>query len=212
MSRRVDINVDTSTTSARTPRVRSQVRTQWLVLAAALIVLAGLLVAWALSRAVDRVQVVQVRSALSAGDVIGADDLALVGISSDASIAGLVPAGSLPSLVGRVAAVDLGAGSLLVAGMWADAPDLGLGEHGVGAVLKVGAYPAGLARGDHALAVSLDDAALPVTVRVIDVAATDADSLVVTLAVPSSGSVAIAQLAATDRLVLIGLPIDEAVG
>ena len=101
-------------------RVRSRVRTQWLALGAALVVLSGVLVAWALTKAADRVQVVQVAQSVSAGDVLEAADLSVTGIAFDDEVQGLVPAASLQALVGRVAAIDLAPGALLSVGMWRD--------------------------------------------------------------------------------------------
>jgi hypothetical protein len=190
------------------------VNTQWLVLASALIVLAGLLVAWSLSRAADRVQVVQARRALQSGQVIRSGDLGVVGVAADASVQGLVPASSLDALVGRLASIDVSAGSLLVAGMWQDVPQIVAGEQAVGAVLQAGRFPLGLARGDLALAVPLaadaagaaeGESVAAVAVRVIEVAG-DADELRATLAVPTGDAVRIARLAAVDRLVLVGVP------
>lgn len=196
--------------SAKQSRVRSRVRTQWLALAAALVVLAGVLVAWALSNAADRVQVVRVTQAVSAGEVISAADLTVVGVAFDAEVQGLVPAASLDALVGRVAAVDLEPGVLLVAGMWRDAPETLVGEEAVGAVLRAGRFPLGLARGDVALAAPVDAAAAavaePVSVRVIDVEVGVDGELSVTLAVAADSAVAVAQLAATDQLLLVGQP------
>lgn len=196
--------------SAKQSRVRSRVRTQWLALAAALVVLAGVLVAWALSNAANRVQVVRVTQAVSAGEVISAADLTVVNVAFDAEVQGLVPAASLDALVGRVAAVDLEPGVLLVAGMWRDAPETLVGEEAVGAVLRAGRFPLGLARGDVALAAPVDAAAAavaePVSVRVIDVEVGVDGELSVTLAVAADSAVAVAQLAATDQLLLVGQP------
>jgi len=191
---------------SRKSRIRSRVRTQWLALGAAFVVLAGVLVAWALSSAADRVQVVQVAAEVPAGQVITADDLTLTGIAYDADLQGLVPAVSLEALTGRVAAIDLQPGSLLVAGMWRDAPLIADGEEAVGAVLKAGRFPGGLARGDIAIAAPVDaeSTAAPVVVRVIDAEPGLEGDLFVTLAVPAERSVAVAQLAANDLLLLVG--------
>ena len=184
-------------------------------------VLAGVLVAWGLSNAADRVQVVQVAQGVRAGDLIAATDLTITGVAYDGAVQGLVPADSLDALVGRIAAIDLQAGAIVQAGMWRDAPELAAGEHSVGALLASGRYPAGLARGDTALAASIDtttDTTITagtatnditthaVEVRVIDVEVGADGGLLVTLAVPAGQSVAIAQLAATDRLLLVGNP------
>lgn len=192
--------------SEKPGKVRSRVRTQWLALGAALVVLAGVLVAWALSNAADRVQVVQVAQTVQAGDVIDAADLTVAGVAYDAEVKGLVPADSLAALVGRVASIDLQPGALLQVGMWRDAPQIAAGEEAVGALLKVGRFPAGLARGDIAIAAPLDaaTAGITVAVRVIDVQLGADGELSVTLAVPADQSIAVAQLAATDQLLLVG--------
>jgi len=198
--------------SAKQTRVRSKVRTQWLALGAALVVLAGVLVAWALTRAADRVQVVQVARTVKSGDVIQLDDLTLTGVAYDGAVQGLVPEESLEALVGRVAAVDLPSGSLVQAGMWRDAPTLAAGEQAVGALLKVGRFPAGLARGDTAIAASIDatSEAPPIPVRVIT-AEFDADgAFAVTLAVPADSAVLVAQLAANEQLLLVGASTEVA--
>jgi len=188
-----------------TGRVQRSVRTQWLALGAALVVLAGVLVAWAVGNAADRVQVVQVVRSVQSGAAFTADDLALTGVAFDGQVQGLVPASSIDSMVGRVAALDVRAGSLLQVGMWRDGAALAAGEQSVGAVLKDGRFPSALSRGDRALAVAIDDAAAaPVAVRVIASRTTDGGAFVVTLAVPQADAVVVAQLAATDRLVLVG--------
>lgn len=193
--------------SAKQSRVRSRVRTQWMAMAAALVVLAGVLVAWALSNAADRVQVVRVAQQVPAGEVIDAADLTLVGVAFDAEVQGMVPASSLAALVGRIAAVDLEPGVLLVTGMWSDAPETFPGEEAVGAVLRAGRFPLGLARGDVALAAPIDaSAAAPVTVRVIEVQVGADGDISVSLAVAAEHAVAVAQLAASDQLLLVGQP------
>lgn len=189
-------------------KARSRVRTQWLALGAALVVLAGLMVAWALSNAADRVEVVQLARGVSAGDVIGPNDLALASVAYDDAVVGLVPSESLNSLVGRVAAIDLQAGALVQSGMWRDASHLAPGEESVGALLTPGRYPGGLARGDIVMAAPLDAAAAFTTtaVRVLDVQADSNGDLIATLAVPAAQSVAVAQLAANSQLLLVGQP------
>lgn len=202
--------------SSKQSRVRSRVRTQWLALAAALVVLTGVLVAWALSEAADRVQVVRVAQPMQAGDVIAAADLTVVGVAFDAEVQGMVPAESLDALVGRVAAIDLAPGVLLMTGMWSDTPVAVPGEVAVGAVLRAGRYPLDLARGALAVAAPVDttdDASpggaatsTPVEVRVLDVQARGDGDILVSLAVAQEHAVAVAQLAATDQLLLVGRP------
>ena len=191
-------------------RVRSRVRTQWLALGAALVVLASVLVGWALTQAADRVQVVQIAQSVHAGDVIAATDLAVADVAFDGQVQGLVPIASLNSLVGRVATIDLQPGMLMQVGMWSDAPELASGEEAVGALLAAGRYPVGLARGDLATAAPIDsaNATNPTIVRVIAVQTESNGDLLVTLAVAHADSVAVAQLAATDQLLLVGQSTD----
>lgn len=196
--------------SGPSSRVRSRVRTQWLALGAALVVLASVLVGWALTQAADRVQVVQVAQTVKAGDVIVAADLTAADVAFDAEVQGLVPVASLNALVGRVATIDLQPGTLMQAGMWSDAPQLSSGEEAVGALLAAGRFPAGLARGDLAIAAPIDSAIAtsPTIVRVIAVQVEANGDLLVTLAVAHADSVAVAQLAATNQLLLVGQSVD----
>lgn len=186
-------------------RVRSSVRTQWIALGGALVVLAGVLVVWALSNAGQRVQVVQLVQDVPAGQAITADDLALTGIAYDADLQGLVPAVSLQDVTGRVAAVDLQTGSLLLVGMWRDGSPLAAGEQRVGVVVRPGRAPDDLGQGDAAIAASMDPAdGTLVAVRVLDAAATTDGNRSLTLAVPTDGAVDVARLAANEQLVLVG--------
>lgn len=194
----------------RNPGVRRTVRTQWLVLAAALTILAGVVVAWALGRAADRVDVVSIARPVAAGAVITRDDLTITAIAFDQPIDGLVPAASIDELVGRSATIALRPGALISVGMWADGTELSAGERTVGAVLVAGRYPAGLAAGSSALALSTDDtngdAKVQIEVRVLDAGRTDNGDLELTLAVAEGDAVTVASLAATGQLVVIGLP------
>jgi hypothetical protein len=143
---------------------------------------------------------------VASGAPFVADDLTVTGIAYDAHVEGLVPAESLDAMVGRVAAFDLQAGALLQAGMWRDRPLLAPGEQSVGVVLQAGRFPAGLGQGDTAVAAPLAPGSAPssVPVRVIDSAVTAEGDLSFTLAVAVADAVAVAQLAATEQLVLIG--------
>jgi hypothetical protein len=179
-----------------------------LALSAALVVLAGVVVSWSLSRAADRVQVVQLSRAMRAGQEFTVDDLAVTEVAFNGDVKGLVPASSLQELNGRAAAVDLEAGVLLQLGMWRAAPRIAKGEESVGVVLKPGRAPSSLATGDVAVAASADPAVAggPVVVRVLDRSVKDDGTLVVDLAVPSAQAVHVAQLAASEQLVLVVQP------
>ncbi|MEY4174493.1 MAG: hypothetical protein RI900_1658 [Actinomycetota bacterium] len=210
-------------------KVRSRVRPQWLVFAAALVVLAGVLVAWGMQQATARVQVVQLVREVASGQPFQSDDLGTVGIAYDTQVEGLVPAESLDRLVGRVAAADLQPGQLVQSGMWRDQAALRSGERSVGAVLRAGRMPAGLVAGDVAVAARMLDSTAaiaadttsagvgssgtesavvagvaPVLVRLVDVQTTAEGNQLVTLAVPEAAAVQVAQWAATEQLVLVG--------
>jgi hypothetical protein len=176
------------------------------VLAAALTILAGVVVAWALTTAADRVPVLTVARPIAAGDVISADDLAVADVAFDSAVNGLVPAASRDELVGRVATIALQPGTLLTVGMWADVPGLAEGERSVGASLPRGRFPSGIATGDGAIAVATDSDAPAVTVRVIDVIATDDGAITVTLAVAEADAAGVARMAAAGGLALVGTP------
>lgn len=198
-----------SPVSAARSRWVPRARTQWLALAAALVVLAGVVVAWGLGEAADRVPVVQVARPVRAGDVLSVDDLAVVGVAHDAGVTGLVPAASLEQLAGRVAAIDLTVGVLVQHGMWREAPALLEGEQSVGAVLAIGRFPDGLAAGDFAEVVDLDGAAASprVTVRVVQVDLDEEGRLVLTLAALRADAPVVARLAASERMALLGQPV-----
>ncbi|MEN9645177.1 MAG: hypothetical protein RL238_1846 [Actinomycetota bacterium] len=187
-------------------RVRSQVRTQWLALGGALVVLAGVVVAWALSSAADRVQVVKVVQEVPAGQPIPVEALAVTGVAYDAGVDGLVPSASLADLSGRIAAIDLRPGALVQTGMWRDTPALYAGEQRVGVVLRAGRLPADLGQGDTAVAAAVDaaDPFVPAGVRVLDAVPGTDGTTALTLAVPEADAVAVARLAANDLLVLVG--------
>lgn len=196
---------------------RARVRTQWLVLAAALTVLAGTLVAWALARAAARVDVISIARPVPAGAVIDESDLAITAVAFDERVTGLVPAGSRGQLIGRTAAIALEPGTLLTVGMWADGGGLGMGERTVGALLEPGRFPSGTEAGTRALAVAVSaasgavpEAVAPMPVRILDASLTDHGELQVTLAAADADAVVIARLAATDMLVLVGLPVGTA--
>lgn len=190
----------------RNPGARRTVRTQWLVLAAALTILAGVVVAWALGRAADRVDVVSIARPVAAGAVITRDDLTITAIAFDQPIDGLVPASAIDELVGRSATIALRPGALISVGMWADGTELSAGERTVGAVLAAGRYPAGLAAGSSAQALSTEDATVQIEVRVLDAGRTDNGDLELTFAVAEGDAVTVASLAANGQLVVIGLP------
>jgi hypothetical protein len=200
-----DVGGRRSTSEKVGGRPRPRVRTQWLVFSAALVVLAGVIVSWSLSRAADRVQVVQLARSVRGGQAFVIDDLAVTNVAFDGDVKGLVPAASLEKLVGRIASIDLEPGVLVQVGMWRSVPQLAVGEESVGVVLKPGRAPSSLAVGDVAVAASADPAVVgaAVSVRVLDRTLKDDGTVSVDLAVPVAQAVHVAQLAAAEQLVLV---------
>lgn len=196
---------------------RSKARVQWLVLATALTVLAGVLVAWALSRAAARIEVVIAARPVAPGTEFVIDDLTTAPVAVDPAVTGLVPAASIDDLVGRVATIGVPAGSVVTAGMWTDGTELRAGEHAVGAVLRPGRLPERLGAGHTAMAVPLEGS-LPVDgavdgavdgvfpVRVITARRLETGEASLVLAVAAAEAPQVARLAASDSLVLVGLP------
>jgi hypothetical protein len=91
----------------------------------------------------DRADVVAVAADVGRFETIDRSDLMVVRVGADRDV-GLVPAGDLDEVVGRAAAVDLVAGSLLSPNelVAADERVVGTGEVRVGARLGPGAFPA----------------------------------------------------------------------
>jgi len=115
-------------------------------------------VLWHLS-AVDRSPALAVVGTVERGDVISADDLRVVYVSSDEAVARLSES-QMAEVVGRVALVDLAPGTLVTRSVVADRPALQQGEGIVGLSLDPGGYPdLGLAPGDRVTIVRSGDAA-----------------------------------------------------
>lgn len=117
-------------------------------------------VLWHLS-AVDRSPALAVVGTVERGDVISADDLRVVYVSSDDAVARMSES-QMTEVVGRVALVDLAPGTLVTRSVVADRPTLEQGEGIVGLSLDPGGYPdLGLAPGDRVTIVRSGDAAVP---------------------------------------------------
>jgi hypothetical protein len=114
-------------------------------------------VLWHLS-AIDRSPALAVVGSVERGDVISADDLRVVYVSSDEAVARLSKS-QMSEVVGRVALVDLAPGTLVTRSVVADRPALQQGEGIVGLSLDPGGYPdLGLAPGDRVTIVRSGDA------------------------------------------------------
>lgn len=115
-------------------------------------------VLWHLS-AVDKVPALATSTRVERGDVIEADDVQVVYVSSDDDLARL-DSSQMNRVVGRVAVVDLAEGTLLTSSAVAEATAVNSGDGVVGLALDPGAYPArGLAPGDKVNVVRAADVA-----------------------------------------------------
>lgn len=115
-------------------------------------------VLWHLN-ASSKVPALAVSSPIERGEVIEAADLRVVYVASDDPLARM-SSGESDAVVGRVALVDLAAGTLLTRSVVADAAALNVGDGVVGLALDPGQYPAlGLAPGDRVNVVRSGEAA-----------------------------------------------------
>jgi hypothetical protein len=181
-----------------------RIRLPLLVSALAAALLAAVLVLYGLSAAADRTEVLHITRDVAAGETITADAVAPVGVAVDGS-SRLVPAASRDEIVGQLATKAMAPGDLVSRTDIADVPLPLDGEQRVGAVLTPGRYPPDLRRGDRALATPIEGDGTNVVVRVLDLRPAR-DGIEVALAAPADAGAAIAQLAAQNRLVLVGEP------
>ncbi|MGQ0823791.1 MAG: SAF domain-containing protein [Actinomycetota bacterium] len=115
-------------------------------------------VLWHLS-AVAKAPALAAASAIERGEVIDSGDVRTVYVSSDAGVARL-DSSELSRVVGRVALVDVVAGTLFTPSVVAEATAVEAGDGVVGVALDPGAYPArGLAPGDRVNVVRSADVA-----------------------------------------------------
>jgi hypothetical protein len=164
---------------------------------------------WLLSS--TSVEVVAARAAIDRGAVIAAADLEVTRVTVDPSVQ-VVPAPELTGLVGKRAASDIAAGTLLSPAQVTDALPPGSGDSLVGVALTTGQLPAEPLRpGDHVRLVQTPPAQgeVPATQVSIDAEvqsvtpAADGQATVVDLLVPESRAAEVAALAATGRVALV---------
>lgn len=157
------------------------------------------------------VEVVAARVAIERGAVITDADLVVTRAAVDPSVP-VVPAAQLASLAGKRAASDVAAGTLLSPAEVTDVLPPGTGESVVGVALTTGQLPAEPLRpGDRVRLVQtpLAQGEVPATQVTIDAEvqsvtpATDGQTTVVDLLVPSSRAAEVAARAATGRVAVI---------
>lgn len=103
---------DSAATAPLAPPPKLRRRPAMVAAAAAAICLGALLGAWAWTSTTDTQEVLTARETIPRGTVITADDLERVRVSADPALAP-VPASSYDDIVGRRAALDIAAGSII---------------------------------------------------------------------------------------------------
>jgi len=157
------------------------------------------------------VEVVAARAAIERGAVITDSDLTVARVAVDPSVP-VVPAAQLGTLVGKRAASDVAAGTLLSPAQVTEALPPGTGESVVGVALTTGQLPAEPLRpGDRVRLVQtpLAQGEVPATQVTIDAEvqsvtpAPDGQTTVVDLLVPSTRAAEVAARAATGRVAVV---------
>jgi hypothetical protein len=168
-------------------------------------------VLWHLS-AVDKVPALAIAGPVERGATITAADVRVVYVATDDPLARLDDS-QVSEVVGRVAVVDLPAGTLLTPALVTNAGAIADGEGIVGLALDPGQYPArGLAPGDHVNVVrsgdptgDVEDSVVARGARVFAVEELPSDRLLVSILADESDAEAVAAAAGqgTLRLVLV---------
>ena len=198
-------------TTPSPPRVPGRRNPKWIALGVVALCLGGLLSYVIYARLANETAVVTVAQTVYRGEVIDAADLTTITLQGN-TIAQAVRAADLDTMVGKRAAVDLAAGSLLVATAVTDETIPASGRAVVGLKLSAGRAPTSLLIPSAAVRlVALPDqngsddlAGDTFPAWVID-QATGADgiSILVNVDVAADQAAIIAQLAAQDRIALV---------
>ena len=191
------------------PAGRLRRRPMMIVVSIALVVLGGIagLVVWMVSTTAT--EVVAVRTAVDRGEVIAAENLTVVRISLDPSLQ-VVPGAQLGELVGKRAAADLSAGSLVGPTAVTDQAIPPTGRSIVGLALTSGQLPAEPLRPGDLVRVVLTPTAsvgeaqaaplvVDAVVHGVSQLAADGQTVVVDVEVPSSRAPEVAARAGTGR-------------
>lgn len=163
----------------------------------------------------DRQAILAMARTVEIGEVVEPGDLRIVHVSSDPSLRA-VPAADRSRIVGRPAAVRLSAGSLLSPDEMGAGAGLPEGMALVGAVLKAGQFPLGLAIGDTValVAAPASGTGIPVTgegflesptatVVAVELAADASGATAVSLQLPAGAAQSVAGAGAAGRLNLV---------
>ena len=189
-------------------------------LAVLVVVLGGLILLYAVPQFSHRISVLAVARDVPVGSTITRDDLTIAKITKDPSLAP-IPASDQNEVVGKVAAVDLRAGTLLTRGDLGTTSGFTAGQVLVPLGLKQSQLPArGLAPGQHVMVIATPGNGDSATVGSSDVPASSTDAVVtevgrtdpasgvtvVDVRVPASDAIALGRLASTGNLTVLLLP------
>jgi hypothetical protein len=198
------------------PRVPGRRNPKWIALGVVALCLGGLLSYVIYARLANETTVVSVAQTVYRGEVIDAADLTTITLQGS-TIAQAVPAADLDTMIGKRAAVDLVAGSVLVASAVTEESIPATGRAIVGLKLSAGRTPTSLLIPSAAVRLvalpsqdgsdadaSDDITGDTFTARVIDQAnGADGTSILVNVDVAADQAAIIAQLAAQDRIALV---------
>ena len=195
------------------PPARQKRNRIWLAAALVLVTLGALLTWFIVANVRDTAAVVVVRTDIARGATISAQDLTTAEINPDPNLR-TVPASQLAQVVGKRAAVDLRAGTLLSAAAFADELIPPTGSSVVGLALSPGQMPAApLQVGDKVRIISTPkdqddpptaDPVVSITAQIVSTSQlTDTQKTQVDVLVSNSDAAAVAGIAATNRVALI---------
>ncbi len=203
-------------TTPSPPRVPGRRNPKWIALGVVALCLGGLLSYVIYARLANETAVVTVAQTVYRGEVVDAADLTTITLQGN-TIAQAVPAADLDTMIGKRAAVDLVAGSVLVASAVTEEAIPAAGRAVVGLKLSAGRTPTSLLMPSAAVRLvalpspsgtgesNADDVTGDTfTARVIDQATgADGTSILVNVDVSAEQAPLIAQLAAQDRIALV---------
>jgi hypothetical protein len=203
-------------TTPSPPRVPGRRNPKWIALGVVALCLGGLLSYVIYARLANETAVVTVAQTVYRGEVIDAADLTTITLQGTA-IAQAVPAADLDTMIGKRAAVDLVAGSVLVASAVTEEAIPAASRAVVGLKLSAGRTPTSLLIPSAAVRLvampspsgtgesNADDVTGDTfPARVIDQAnGADGTSILVNVDVSAEQAPLIAQLAAQDRIALV---------
>ena len=198
-------------TTPEPPRIPGRRNPKWIALGIVALCLGGLLSYVIYARVATETTVVSVAQTVYRGEVIETSDLTTITLQGT-TIPQAVPASDLATVLGRRAATDLVAGSVLVASSVTDETIPVTGRAVVGLKLSAGRTPTSLLLPSSAvrlIALAPENGSDKLTgdtftARVIDQSnGADGTSILVNVDVAADQAATIAQLAAHDRIALV---------